>query len=431
MPFSTQSAGFNLNGGTLRLDETASLVAAPSGDNTIHIGNQGAIIQTQSLYSDLLLGRSANAVIDIPIVSTGPVTFGTLDPSATNFFASSSGIIALTTPSTLPSVAVSYGGLAVASPSVLGTTPITLNHGLLELYPLAPAFPGNTAVYTNAINVVGDSVLSDATQSIVDTAFFQPTVQHLSIGDIRLAAALEINTQHVDVSINSLMPTADATLSSDWNDVIIGAINAYTSPHTLTFQGHHGIANFYVSGPTADTGPIVLDAAFLYLGGSVAPSSNPIILTNGSSFASASPVDRPLVFKDAALGNYLPGPASTSDLTLSSDTTLEFALNTPGDPSDTSINVQGNLTLDGTLSLQPGASFGAGDYTLFTYTGSLTDDGLGLPTDPSFVYSLNTGTPGSVILHVAAVPEPASLAILGFGGVLLLGRRRRSLRQAR
>ncbi|HVX84680.1 MAG TPA: hypothetical protein VH253_07675 [Phycisphaerae bacterium] len=430
MPFSTQSAGFNLNGGTLRLDENASLVAAPSGDNTIRIGNQGAMIQTQSLYSDLLLGRSANAVIDIPIVSSGPVTFGTLDPSATNFFASSSGIIALTTPSALPAATVSYGGLALASPSVLGTTPITLDHGFLELYPLAPAFPGRTAVYANSINVIGDSILSDATQSIVDSAFAQPTASTLAVGDIRLGAALQVNPRSVEVTMNSLTPTADATLSSNSLPITIGAIDADTSPHTLTFQGTRGISEFDVTGPTADTGPIVLDAAFLYLGGSVAASSNPIILTNGSSFASASPIDRPLVFKDAALGNYLPGPASTSDLTLSSDTTLEFALNSPGDSSDTSINVQGNLILDGSLSLQPGASFGPGDYTLFTYTGSLTDNGLDLPTDPSLVYALDTGTPGSVILHVAAVPEPACLAMLGLGGAVLLRRRARPTRPA-
>ncbi|NII55029.1 autotransporter-associated beta strand repeat-containing protein [Luteibacter sp. SG786] len=47
--------------------------------------------------------------------------------------------------------------------------------------------------------------------------------------------------------------------------------------------------------------------------------------------------------------------------------------------------VHGNLTLDGTLDVAPtaGGSFGAGVYRLFSYDGSLTDNGLALGTVPT------------------------------------------------
>ena len=85
----------------------------------------------------------------------------------------------------------------------------------------------------------------------------------------------------------------------------------------------------------------------------------------------------------------------------------------------------GNLTLDGSLTLLKGAAFGPGTYTLMTYGGTLTDDGFTLPAFPDgFSYTLDLSTPGDVNLVVSAAPEPATFA-MGIPAALMLLRRRR------
>jgi hypothetical protein len=86
------------------------------------------------------------------------------------------------------------------------------------------------------------------------------------------------------------------------------------------------------------------------------------------------------------------------------------------------IAVGGNLTLNSTLNIAPGAGFTTGNYTLFTYTGSLSGTPV-LGSTPTgfegYSYSLNTSTPGQVILQVSPPSPPtfsvANLASDGLG----------------
>ncbi|MBB3237327.1 autotransporter-associated beta strand repeat-containing protein [Phyllobacterium endophyticum] len=59
--------------------------------------------------------------------------------------------------------------------------------------------------------------------------------------------------------------------------------------------------------------------------------------------------------------------------------------NVPGGPFNDLINVGGNLSLDGTLNVSqtPGGTFGPGVYRVFTYGGTLADNGLDV-TDPDY-----------------------------------------------
>lgn len=65
------------------------------------------------------------------------------------------------------------------------------------------------------------------------------------------------------------------------------------------------------------------------------------------------------------------------------------------------IAVSGNLTLSGTLNVSAVAGFGAGTYTLCTYSGTLAGSGLALGSmPPGYVYMLDTATAGQVKLVV-------------------------------
>ncbi len=100
----------------------------------------------------------------------------------------------------------------------------------------------------------------------------------------------------------------------------------------------------------------------------------------------------------------IPGPAAGStltfanNLTMSNGSTLQFALGTNGCLAA----VTGNLTLGGTLNITEAGGFTNGTYTLFTYTGTLTYNGIAIGTRPNwnFLYAINTNTTGQVQLVV-------------------------------
>lgn len=125
-------------------------------------------------------------------------------------------------------------------------------------------------------------------------------------------------------------------------------------------------------------------------------------------------------------GNSLAGTlAFGAGLSLNSSSVLRFDLDSVA--SDL-ISVTGNLSLAGSLNVIGLSGFGKGAYTLFTYTGSLTDGGLSLAVLPDgYTGTLDYSQAGSVILNVAAVPEPATIALLGLAlvGVVWMKTHRR------
>ncbi len=119
---------------------------------------------------------------------------------------------------------------------------------------------------------------------------------------------------------------------------------------------------------------------------------NSLYLTNG--------VNSALVFNGGTL--------TTKTVTVANGAVLQFALGTSSHPV---VVVNGNLTLGGTLNITNGGGFNTGTYTLFTYTGALTYNGLTIGTTPnsSWCYTINTNTAGTVSLRVAAVSIPLSI----------------------
>ena len=91
------------------------------------------------------------------------------------------------------------------------------------------------------------------------------------------------------------------------------------------------------------------------------------------------------------------------DLALGNSSVLEFALGSASDE----IIVNGNLTMGGTLDISNSGGFGTGIYPLFTYTGTLVNNGVTVGTTPSpaFQYSVDTTSEvGVVNLDVTSAP---------------------------
>lgn len=82
--------------------------------------------------------------------------------------------------------------------------------------------------------------------------------------------------------------------------------------------------------------------------------------------------------------------ADTTSLTLPSGTPVNFQAGT----SAATVAVTGNLALNSTINVTNGPGFAAGNYTLFTYTGTLSGQPVlgATPTGfPGYTYALNTG----------------------------------------
>lgn len=248
-------------------------------------------------------------------------------------------------------------------------------------------------------------------------------------------------------------PTGNITLNTGVTQRVTGV----ASNLTLTFAGagtgtltgafafntgNTGVANITKSGSgtwklTAATnaglnGTISVTQGTLLVNSVLANNGAVSVSAFGTLAGSGSLANTTSVSGTLAPGNS-PGTLTLAALVLNSDATLSYELNaldqTVGSNINDLLQVNGNLTLDGTFNLASiigGSELALGSYRLINYTGSLTDNtldlGTGLPT--GFVYSIDTATTGQVNLVVAAIPEPATLGLMTLGGLMIFARRK-------
>ena len=194
-----------------------------------------------------------------------------------------------------------------------------------------------------------------------------------------------------------------------------------------------GTGTLRLSGPVTHTGPIDVVRGTLLVDTALSASNQVTVGVDGT-LGGVGIVPTLSVVGAATVS---PGPDGagpggtllTGALSLTNTSGLLFDLNTPGVPGGPNdrLVVDGDLVLDGILLVRPGGGFSAGEYTLFEYSGDLTDRGL-IALSVDFSYIVDTSTPGRVSLKVPAVPEPAGALSLAAGIVALWRRRRPSPR---
>jgi T5SS/PEP-CTERM-associated repeat protein len=172
-----------------------------------------------------------------------------------------------------------------------------------------------------------------------------------------------------------------------------------------------------------------LDSAMLNLLGGGHSFADGLTIASNATLAGSGTITAGVTIQSGGVvspGNSI-GTLTVAQLALLAGAILDFELGAPDGDNDF-INVLGDLTLAGTLNVTGLFGFTNGTYTLMTYGGVLTDNGLKLGLIPDgFSGTIQAGS-GEVNLVVVPEPNAATLVVLGVIAVALVRRRRTTSR---
>ncbi|MHA6197227.1 autotransporter-associated beta strand repeat-containing protein [Pseudomonas wadenswilerensis] len=201
----------------------------------------------------------------------------------------------------------------------------------------------NAALGTGALSVLGNTSLD--------------TSADLQVGNaIAIASQLTLTGSH-DLALNGVLSGNGSLVKNGQGDLTLGGASTFTG-NTAVNAG-----NLIVNGSFASANVQIASGAGLGGGGT---------LTGAVSLADGASLD---------VGSAT-APLTVGSLSLASGSNLNVALGAPGSATSV-VKVNGNLVLDGTLNASNAGGFGIGVYQLFTYGGSLTDNGLTLGSLPT------------------------------------------------
>ncbi|HET6407884.1 MAG TPA: autotransporter-associated beta strand repeat-containing protein, partial [Chthoniobacteraceae bacterium] len=300
------------------------------------------------------------------------------------------------------------------------------------------ALNGSTLTSTR-YNVLGNLTLNGATltQEAIDAGNYEGFQFRGNVAVTGTAAStiLTTNGKANHVGPNTTFDVADVTGSAAADLTVSAPLRNQSGDFANAIGGltKTGAGTMELSAVNTYTGSTVVNAGTLLVSGSIAGA---VTANTGATLAGGGTVG-PV---DVAGGTVAPGAGvgtlSTGAFSLNSSAVLRFELaqaGVVGNGINDLISVTGNLTLDGTLAVTELSTLANGTYRLFTYTGTLSDQGLAI--DGTFLAAhpgslISTATAGEVSLVV--IPEPTALvSLLGGMGVLLGSRRFRSSRSRR
>lgn len=172
----------------------------------------------------------------------------------------------------------------------------------------------------------------------------------------------------------------------------------------------NGTGTFVLGGNNTYTGSTTVNGGVLLVNGSI---GNSAVTVNSSATLGGNGTLNGAVTVNSG-GTLAPGTNGLGTLTVNANVTLNaggIAQFTVGSSSSL-LAVTGNLALNGTLNISAGMGFGAGTYSLATYTGTLSG-AVTVGTAPAgYSCTVDTATPGQVKLVVARLPTFSSFGPL-------------------
>ncbi len=372
---------FLLNGGTVVYAGTNASYVTDSRSFTIQAG--GGTIEVEHAGTTVTFGLSAGSEWDDFMLGANTLTFtGPGNIILNNVIHDGSG-------------GTATGGLAKT-----GNGTLTLGG--------ANNFSGPVAIQSGLVKMTNAAGLGTVAGATVVSA----------------GAALDLN----GTTLNAEPVTLNGTGLADDGALINGSATevAFSGPVTLASDAAiGGTGNYALSGAIGGPGGLtkvganavaLTNASNTYGGATVV--SNGVLAVTGNLPAGAVSVAAGATLAGTGTvggaatvnGTLSPGTTTPGTLTFTQDLVLNSSAALAwkwADPNLDAVVVQGALTLDGTLTVADLTTVPEGTYTIITYTGALTDNGLAI-TDPGDgrTYTINTATAGQVKLVVSTVLTP-------------------------
>lgn len=423
--------------GTVTVDGAGSQWNSSNGN--VGIGNGGAgtltitnggVVSGSSGYVGAGAGASSASVSGVGSkwTSTGNLQIGAANATGT-LTVSSGGLV------TSGSATVGQGNNSIATVTVTGAGSKWTNTGNFSL---SGSTNSNTAVNILAggllSNVAGD--IQRGTLTVDGAGSSWTSTGNVRVGSSAVGNLIVSNGGAVNAGANTITlgqgsssggqlwigsgsgQSAAAPGTVQASSIVLGAANG--AQGFVIFK--HTSSNYTFSTPMSGPGVVqlfagttVLTGANTYTGVTLVSGTgvNPgVLVLNGSLAATAMTVnsDGTLTGSGSTAGTVavsngtLKGTSGQTltmgSLSLASNSFVDITL---GAPSATKLfQVNGGLTLDGSLIVHDAGGFGPGVYRLFDYTGSLSDNGLNITTLPAGVdpskLSIQTGIAGQVNL---------------------------------
>lgn len=433
------AGAFTLSGSLLTLNGTnadGGSTIRNSSSNLLTINNDLQLTAGSGIYANsgdiTLKGNidlNGQAIRLLAAGSTRAITIdgvisGTSGSFAYNGFNSSAGIFNVNAANTYTATTAIWHGTVIANNGgafstggvTLGTTS-TGTYNASALAGQAVTIANNIRLTTNT-NATGVNNQTIGSQHTTGTSVFSGTITLGSDSqkgeDLTVTAA---GASRVNVTGNLLRATG-ATGSTDTVTktgtgivALSGSANTYSGITTVS------AGTLLVNGILDSTGAAVTANSGTTFGGN-GTVNRAINILGGATFSAGDMNGEGI----SQAGTFTAG----NSLTFANTSILAFDLGTISD----TVSVGGDLTLDGTLNVTAGSGFGAGTYTLLSYTGTFLDNTLNVGSTPAgYSYALDYTTAGQVNLVVSAIPEPAATALLlgcGFLGWVLVSRARRN-----
>jgi fibronectin-binding autotransporter adhesin len=441
----TYSGGTTISAGTLQIGNGGG-----SGSITGNVLDQGTL--AFDLNGPLTFAGNVSGPGTLSQIGTGTTTLsgtntysgvttvsaGTLQADSATAFSASS---AFTVNATLDlngfsSTVGSLAGSGTVTDSVV--TPVILttggNNTSTTFSGTLTDGTGSLALIKNGsgtLTLIGANTYSGATTVSAGT---------LQAGSLTAFSANSAFTVNATLDLNGFSNTVGSLAGS-------GTVTDNSAtPATLTAGGNNSSTTF--SGTLTDgvATPAFVKAAPPLIGnlGFTKAGTGTLILTGTSTYTGATTVSAGTLRVDGVLGNtamdvqdgaaltgkgliagnvtiengghLAPGPGAQTlgvgGLALNSGSILDYQLSTGGVVGgagvNSLVNATGNLTLDGILNITDGGGFGLGSYRLINYTGTLTNNILGLGTLPGGFSSAN-------VTVTTAVPHQVNLVVFPSG----------------
>jgi polygalacturonase len=258
----------------------------------------------------------------------------------------------------------------------------------------------NSVVNTNVVTLGGLAI--PPTNNVV--AFFNTLAaitdtKLLGTGSITLSGSTLTFTQTAATFSNSFSVTSTSTLamtigSNTFNGSLSGSgaltLNLPASSRLILRTDSSGF-----------NGPLVVSNSGTLLVNNTTGSGTgvgAVTVVNGAILGGGGIIGGPVTVNGILAPGNSPGTLTVSNnLIVNGSAVLQYELGTNSDQTV----VSGNLTLGGTLNITDSGGFTNNTYTLFTYGGTLTYNGVSIGTSPAgHNYAIDTSIPGQVNLNV-------------------------------